>query len=59
MAPYILKYTKEALAFITLYRTMRPEVKEEIREMISKEKAENPQVYYKKLEGYKLMFCLY
>ena len=41
MTPYPIEYTNEALAFITLYRTMRPEVKEEVREMISKEKAEN------------------
>jgi hypothetical protein len=41
MTAYALKYTNEALAFITLYRTMRPEVKEEVRDMIIKETADN------------------
>lgn len=41
MAPYAVRYTNEALAFITLYRTMRPEVKEEVRDMIIRETAEN------------------
>ena len=41
MAPNTLEYTDEALAFITLYKTMSPEVKEEVREMITKERTVN------------------
>ncbi len=34
---FSIKHTNEALAFITLYKTMTPDVKKEVKEMIVKE----------------------
>jgi hypothetical protein len=41
MAVPAYKHTNEALAFITLYKAMRPEIKEEVKEMIVQEVDEN------------------
>jgi hypothetical protein len=37
MGARALKHTNEAMAFITLFKTMRPEIKEEVRQMIADE----------------------
>jgi len=39
-----IKHTNEALAFITLYKTMPAEVKDEVKEMIVSE-AENEEAF--------------
>ena len=40
----IIKHTNEALAFITLYKTMPAEVKDEVKELIVSE-AENEEAF--------------
>ena len=42
MSISVVKHTNEALAFITLYKTMPAEVKEEVKDMIVSE-AENEE----------------
>ena len=40
MATQTLKHSKEALAFLTLFKAMKPEIKNEVRDIINREEEE-------------------
>lgn len=42
MSSHTLKHSKEAQAFLTLFKAMKPEVKREVRDIINREEEEIP-----------------